>query len=165
MVPELLTLFKGVLLIVSMAVIVRGSISSAFLRLLFSKWFFRIYFALSGAYLIAVPLMVSEATFRAVLFQTLGLMSGTDPFTFSLEIERHLSLWILAWLIHVASWLLIPALVAIVIGDVREDIKRGQALEKTVGQMLLELGRDPDDAKTLGKLIDQAVKKMKGEKP
>ncbi len=135
----------------------------AFFKFLLSRWFFRIYFFLGALYLILSPLIVSDATLRAALFQTMGLMTGSDPYSFK-GIESHGLLWILAWLIHIASWLLIPALIAIVIGDAKEDIKNEQELEKTLRLMLEEAGHNPDDAKELRALIDQAMKTTKKEK-
>lgn len=135
----------------------------AFFKFLLSTWFFRIYFFLGALYLILSPLIVSDATVRAALFQTMGLMTGSDPYSFK-GIESHGLLWILAWLIHIASWLLIPALIAIVIGDAKEDIKNEQELEKALRLMLDEAGGNPDDAKELRALIDQAMKTTMKEK-
>jgi hypothetical protein len=164
MVPQLLTLLEEVLLIASVAVIGRGLMTRAFLRALFSKWFFGVYFALSVAYLIASPLMVSDENLREVLFKTLGLMSGTDPFTFRAEIESHLTLWILAWLIHIASWLLIPALIAIVIADAKDEIMNEKAFVSTLGDILRKSGKDPKLAQELRRIIDQKMKDMGKEK-
>jgi hypothetical protein len=163
MLPDLLTLFKEELLIASLAVIMKVSMTKAFLKWLFSKWFFAVYFGLSASFLIASFLMNRDVTYGPLLFQTLGLMSGSDPFTFRSEIEPHVMLWILAWLIHVASWLLIPALIAIIIAETKEEIMNEKAFVGTLGDILRNFGRDPKGARELREILDEGIKKLKGD--
>jgi hypothetical protein len=76
-------------------------------------------------------------------------MTGGDPYTFKPIIGSYFILWFLAWLIHIASWLLIPALIGIVITDAADNIKREQLLHKSLNDFLTQLGIPSQDASEL----------------
>ena len=87
-----------------------------------SKWFFIIYFLLGLIYFFAFPSFVTGISCEKSIFVTLALMTGSDPFTFKDTIESHIVIWILSWLIHIASWLFIPALIGIVVNEAAKKI-------------------------------------------
>jgi hypothetical protein len=137
------------------------------IRLILSKWFFIVYFALSLVCFSALPLLVSWIGLAKSFFLTLALMTGSDPYSFKEIIEPHGFIWGLAWLIHLASWLLIPAIIALVITEAKEDIKKDQVLRTRVRELLLRSGvseEDLADATTaflseIEAFMDQPIKK------
>jgi hypothetical protein len=131
------------------------------IRAILSKWFFLVYFGLGLVYFFVFPLTVTWIEPVKSFFVTLALMTGSDPYSFKEVLESHGFVWALAWLIHITSWLLIPALIAIVIGEAKEEIKNEQELEKGLRQLLAEAGGDQGDVKELRGVIDKAMKDFK----
>jgi hypothetical protein len=148
MVPELLTLIiegRVVILIAApvasvMAVIIGRPMPKRFFKLLFSKWFFLSYFALGLIHFIGFPFVVKYGAWNESLVVTTALMTGTDPYSLKEPLQSHSFIWILAWVLHVATWLLIPALISIVITDAKEDIKKDQSLRRRLRAWLLASG-------------------------
>jgi hypothetical protein len=132
------------------------------LNLLVSKWFFLMYLALGVCHFVAFPMRVGNTSFGQSLFVTLGLMTGSDPYTFKETIESHTLIWAIAWIMHVASWLLIPALVGLIINNAAEHIKTQQSLQIAMKDVLDEVGVPKGDldaaANEIGKLIDDFKK-------
>lgn len=130
---------------------------------LFSKWFFLAFFALGLAYLITLPMMVDNVAWRTAGFQTFGLMTGSDPFTFRDVIESHVVAWSLAWLIHLASWLLIPALIALIVADARDDIKRTQSLDEGFAALAAEAGFSKEEIPGIVELLNAETERYVAE--
>jgi hypothetical protein len=128
-----------------------------FLRGLFSKWFFVAYFVLGLIFFVVYPLVVTNVNTQAALFQAVGLMTGSDPFTFREALDNHLGIWVLAWLIHFASWLLIPALIALVVADARDEIKQTQSLDTGFAGMAAELGFPSDEIPGVVEILNDAA--------
>lgn len=118
-------------------------------RFILGTWFFISYFALGAIYFVVSWLFLAMMTCAKAFFTTLGLMTGSDPYSFKDLIEPYPLLWILAWLIHIASWLLIPALVGLLVNDVAQDIKRQQGLRIALSGFLQEAGVRQEDLSQL----------------
>ena len=132
------------------------------LSLVLGKWFFGLYFLLGLVYFVALPLTSVEASWLKSFFLAIGLMTGTDPSSYKDTLEPHSFFWALAWLMHITSWLLIPALISIVIGGAAIDIKRGQGFRRDLEYLLIEAGVRAHDAPALAAKIREAFeKKMK----
>jgi hypothetical protein len=109
------------------------------------RWFFVAYFSLGAINFVVSWLSLTTMTCAKSFFITLGLMTGSDPYSFKDLIEPYLSVWILAWLIHIASWLLIPALIGLLVNDAAQDIKRQQGLRMALGSFLQAAGARKED--------------------
>lgn len=106
----------------------------------------------SGPYTELFSLTVPDAAWCDSFFITLGLITGSDPYTFQDRIREYQLLWSLAWLIHIGSWLLIPALIGLVIGDVAEEMKKEQRFRTALDELMREIGIKPHEAP---KLVEQ----------
>ena len=126
------------------------------------RWFFAVYFSLGAIYFVVFRLSVCTMTWVKSLFITLGLMTGSDPYSFKDTIEPYLLIWLLAWLIHIASWLLIPALIGLLVSDAAQDIKRERALQKGFNELLIEAGVSQENLPrfedTLRGKLDEMIK-------
>lgn len=109
------------------------------LRAVLSGWFLLLYFGVGVIFFVAFPGAVSWIEYTKSLTVTLGLLTGSDPYSFKEIVEPHAFLWGLAWVIHVASWLFIPALIALVIADAKEDINKERSLKDGLNQLAREL--------------------------
>jgi hypothetical protein len=114
------------------------------LRLLLSKWFFIAYFGLGLIYFLVFPLAIPNISCENSFFTTLALMTGSDPYSFASTIEAYKAIWGLAWIIHVGSWLLIPALVGLIVSEVAEDIKHERHLQDATMELIREAGVQPE---------------------
>jgi len=125
-----------------------SSVLNTILRAILGKGFFIAYFALGIIHFIALPRSVGWRvpwlTWDKSLFVTLGLMTGSDPYSFKELLEPHVFIWILAWLIHVTSWLLIPALIALVITEAKDDIKQDKSIQRGIREWLIAAQVPPD---------------------
>jgi hypothetical protein len=165
--PDLLIVTsKGLLLTVAVIAVISlsrrmvPSMGKNFFKWLFSKWFFRLYFGSSAVFLIVFPIVVPATSIRTAVFDTLGLMSGSDPFAFKSEIENHLGLWVIAWLIHVASWLLIPALIALVVAEARDEIKKTQSLDDGFAALARDAGVTGSEIRNTVKELNDGVETL-----
>jgi len=104
-----------------------------------SGWFLLFYFAAGVIFFVAFPRTVSWVGYPKSFTVTLGLLTGGDPYSFKEVVEPHAFIWGLAWVIHVASWLFIPALIALVIADAKEDINKERSLKDGLNQLAREL--------------------------
>jgi len=136
---------------------------SKLLRWLFSKWFFVTYFALGLVYYLSLPLILGNLRYRDAAFQTVGLMTGSDPFTFSKDIETNVFVWLLAWLIHLLSWLLIPALIALVVTDARDEIQKTQRLNSDLARLAAEAGFNQEEIPVVLKELNSEMEKILAE--
>jgi hypothetical protein len=140
----------------------------ALLYSILSKWFFVGYFVLGLICFFAFPSILSWVTWSKSFFITLGLMTGSDPYSFKDHIESYGFVWVLAWMIHIASWLLIPALVALVITETKTKLKDQQQLERGLRDWVIRSGaqeRDVDrvTAELLGQINEPKKPQKKGE--
>lgn len=127
------------------------------------RWFFAAYFSLGAIYFVVFGFCVATMTWAKSFFITLGLMTGSDPYSFKDLIEPHLFTWIMAWLIHIASWLLIPALIGLLVNNAAQDIKRQQNLRMAIGGLLQEVGVKPEDLSQLTAELHRKLDEMIGE--
>jgi hypothetical protein len=86
--------------------------------------FLLFYGIVGGLYCAALPWLIPSFTRGDAFFTTLGLLTGGDPFTFRDKLLLSNFAWIVAWVIHGASWLIIPILVGLVFNKVEERKKR-----------------------------------------
>lgn len=126
---------------------------------LFSKWFFLTYFGLGVAHFVAFPLVTRQATLKTSLFQTIGLMSGSDPYIFKEATQSYLTIWTLGWLIHIASWLFIPGLIALVITDARDEIRKKQSLDAGFASLAGDAGVKHEDIPGVVEELNAEVEK------
>ena len=131
------------------------------IRAVLSKWFFIVYFILGISYFVVFPLIVPWISWQKSLSVTLSLMTASGPYSFKEIIEPHGSLWLLAWLIHIASWLLIPALISLLITEAKEDIRRDQVADKAFEHVLLELVGSSAKGRELRERVDEFVEDLK----
>lgn len=113
-------------------------------RAILGKWFFVAYFVLGIIHFFVFPRRINWMTWDKSFFVTVGLMTGSDPYSFKELLEPNGFTWILAWLIHVTSWLLIPALIALVITEAKDDIKKDQSVQRGIRDWLIA-ARVPQD--------------------
>lgn len=123
------------------------------------KWFFVAYFSLGVIHFVVSRFSVAAMTWINSFFITLGLMTGSDPYSFKDIIEPNLFIWIMAWLIHVGSWLLIPALIGLLVNDAAQDIKNEQKLRTALDGFL----HDAVKVAGLQKDISELKDKLHGE--
>lgn len=124
---------------------------------LLSPAIFVAYAVLGLVFLLSAVFFKGTACFADFLWITIGLMTGSGPFTFKDTISSPFLLWFLAWPLHISSWLVIPALVGMLISRAAEDIKKQQALTASVMDLLRDLGV-PDDK--LSQTTEEAVKEV-----
>lgn len=117
---------------------------SKLLHCFVNKWFFAAYFASGVLYFIFALYTIPCLTVRKLSFITLALMTGSDPYTFLEIIGVNLSSWTLAWVLHIGSWLLIPAIIGVLVNDAAQDIKEQQRLQLVMRDYLIEVGIKPD---------------------
>ena len=131
------------------------------------RWFFAVYFSLGAIYFVVSRFFVCTMTWAKSLFITLGLMTGSDPYSFKDAIEPYLLIWLLAWLIHIASWLLIPALIGLLVSDAAQDIKRQRALQMGLSKLLTEAGVSQEDLPRFEDMLrgnlDEMIKESHGK--
>jgi hypothetical protein len=139
------------------------SVLNIVLRAILGKGFFVAYFVLGIIHFIALPRSVywriPWITWDKSFFMTLGLMTGSDPYSFKELLEPHVFIWILAWLIHVASWLLIPALIALVITEAKDDIKKDQSIQRGIHDLLIAAGVSQDSLAAASDEITSEIEK------
>lgn len=133
------------------------------LQIVLGKWFFLVYFVFGLVYFVVSALTVPCTSWPDSFFTTLGLLTGSDPFSFKESIESHQVVWGLAWIIHIGSWLLIPALVGLLISDISDDIKREQRLQKSLTNFVIEAGVSPQEASELVSELRSELEKMIAE--
>lgn len=111
------------------------------LQCLLGKPFFIAYFFLGIIFFALAPCLVPGSSLNDSFFVTLALMTGSDPYSVEppLPLKQTQALWCLSWLIHVTSWLLIPALIGVVINDAAEELKEVQDLHTAIGGVVAEL--------------------------
>lgn len=117
-----------------------GRVKHDLLRIFLGRWFFVAYFLLGLLHFALATSMVSGSAPSDVIFVTLGLLTGSDPFSFGVEVKSHLSIWCLAWLIHVGSWLIMPALIGLLIGEVAEEINNRTILKVSLAHLATAAG-------------------------
>jgi hypothetical protein len=132
-----------------------------------SKWFFIAYFALGILHFVVYKLYIPAATPGKSFFMTLGLMTGSDPYSFKDVIEPYLFTWILAWVIHVGSWLLIPALIGLLVNDAAQEVRSQHRLVRALDSLLRDAGIEQDELSPitaeLRSQIDKIAEKRRGE--
>jgi len=110
------------------------------LHFFLSKWFFISYFSLGVSYLVVSRLTVAATAWAQCFFMTLGLMTGSDPYSFKDAIGPNSLTWVLAWPIHIGSWLLMPALIGLLVNDAAQGIKNQQRLQIAIARFLQAAG-------------------------
>jgi hypothetical protein len=133
------------------------------LQLLLGKWFFGMYFAIGLIYFILFPLAITGVSCTNSFFTTLSLMTGSDPYSFKDSIEKHKILWSLAWIIHIASWLFIPALISLIVTNAADDIKKAGRLQRSLMELVIEAGVRSEDAAELVSQMENELKRMVNE--
>ena len=127
------------------------------LEVIFGKWFFITYFLFG---ILAGPMLyqtIPTITIEDACFMTIGLMTGSDPYSFTSAIRPHFFLWNLTWAIHIASWLFLPALVRVIVSKAAEDIRKDQILRASIHQWLSEAGVAEEDQRQLTQVIRMRI--------
>lgn len=133
------------------------------LQFLLGKWFFGIYFAIGLAYFISFPMASTDISWPNSFVTTLGLMTGRDPYSFKASIENSRFFWSLAWIIHITSWLFIPALISLIVTNAADDIKKTERLKRSLGELLLETGIPSDNLDELVSQIQNDIERTMNE--
>ena len=139
------------------------SVLNTVLRAILGKWFFVAYFVLGVIHFIVFAQRINWITWDKSLFVTVGLMTGSDPYSFKELLEPNGFIWILAWLIHVTSWLLIPALIALVITEAKDDIKKDQSIKTGIREWLIAVGVPQDKLPAATDEVSGAIEKWGDE--
>jgi hypothetical protein len=119
------------------------------IRFFLSRWFFVVFFIFGLIYFVAFPIAIADTSYGRSFVTTLALMTGSDPYTFKDTIEANMVIWGLAWLIHIGSWLLIPALISLVVTNIAEDIKNEQRLQRGLRDFFIQAGVKKEDLDAL----------------
>jgi hypothetical protein len=119
------------------------------------RWFFVVYFSLGIVNFVVSRFCVPRMSWINSFFITLGLMTGSDPYSFKDILEPDLLIWIMAWLIHVGSWLLIPALIGLLVTDAAQDIKNEQNLRIALDGFLRDAAKAAGVRKDISKPLKE----------
>lgn len=101
-----------------------------FLRFFLNPRFLLVYLSIGLLYFAILPWLVGSLSYGQAFFIVLGLLTGGDPYSFKTTVESSNVAWGLAWLIHIASWLIIPILVGMALTEaaVRMKVERRREL-------------------------------------
>lgn len=110
------------------------------LKIVLGKYFFITYLGLGVIYFFVSALDCLENKATTSFFYTLGLLTGGDPFSLNQTFESHPYTWSLAWIIHIGSWLFIPALVGAIISSAADDLRKERDLKSSLISAAKALG-------------------------
>lgn len=131
------------------------------LRIILRKEFFIFYFALGLAFFLIFLGFVANASCEKSIFLTVGLMTGSDPNDFKDTIEPYKFIWVLAWAIHIVSWLFIPAVIGLILTNTAEQIKHEERLGTALDIYLQEEGIAPQFLNDVKAEINSQLKAFK----
>jgi hypothetical protein len=134
-------------------------LSDRAIEVLLGPAFFYIYFVLGVIFFVLTPIFIGTESWGKSLFLAVGLMTGSDPFTFEARIAQCWGIWMLAWIIHVASWLFMPILAGIVINNVIAYISqtRKARLRASLRELAIAAGITEEDVEAV---VDKMVARV-----
>ena len=131
----------------------------AILKFCLGRWFFAVYFLLGVIYFGLFMFVIPGSDLPGSFFATLALLTGGDPFSFSTNIQPHMAIWCLAWVIHVGSWLIMPALVGLLINDAAKHLSDLNRLEVNLAYLAGESGVAPAEVADFIASVKQDIEK------